>query len=99
MLSKNKLVNILENLDACDDSLEWLSGVNSLQQAWDECKRGDWMLWILANLKADRKKVVLSACGCARLSLRFNPDERVLHAIEYNTQRKRKWLLRSIAGT
>src|SRR3990167_2456904 len=78
----SKLVNILENLNACHKSIKWLSGVDNIQQAWEQCERGDWMLWVLANLKADRKKVVLSACGCARLSLRFNPDERVLHAIE-----------------
>ena len=78
----SKLVNILENLNACHKSIKWLSGVDNIQQAWGQCEKGDWLLWVLAKLEADRKKIVLSACVCARISLKFNSDERVLYAIE-----------------
>ena len=64
----------LRGMRACTDALEWCEGYKSLAEAWDECKRGDWMLWLLGKLSGEsespeRKKVVLAACQCARLAL------------------------------
>ena len=52
-------------------------------------KGGDWMLWLVEKLSGKpesekRKKLVLAACECARLSLKYVPngEERPLKAIE-----------------
>jgi len=32
--------------------VEWCEQFPDLQQAWDACERGDWMLWLLGELAA-----------------------------------------------
>ena len=39
---------ILERLGACADAREWV-GDRTLDQAWAECERPDWMLWLHAR--------------------------------------------------
>jgi len=60
----------LEDLNACEEAVEWV-GDRDLKTAWEECARGDWMLWLAARLKVDRKLVALAACDCAETSLNF----------------------------
>ena len=77
----------LERLNACKEAVEWAEGFPSLQDAWEACERGDWMLWLAGKYcrsKEDRKPLVLAACGCARLALPFveEGEERPLKAIE-----------------
>jgi hypothetical protein len=69
----------LEKLNACSSALRWVSEQKNQQQAWDDCKRGDWMLWLLGRLSGEpesnkRQKLVLTACECARLSLHLVED-------------------------
>jgi len=79
----------LKRMDACADALEWCKGYESLDKAWAECKRGDWMLWLLGSLSGkpesdSHKKLVLTACQCARLALPYAKEGelRPLRAIE-----------------
>jgi hypothetical protein len=60
----------LEGLGACKEAVEWV-GDRDLTTAWEECVRGDWMLWLAARLKVGRKLVALAACDCAEPSLKF----------------------------
>ncbi len=69
----------LEKLDACKPAIYWVSQQDSTQQAWQDCPRGDWMLWLLGKLSGpvgseSRKKLVLTVCECARLSLHLIPE-------------------------
>ncbi len=74
---------ILHGLGACEDAVKWSEpyGTDRLK-AWMECKRGDYLLWILGKnagppkLKG-RKKLVLASCRCARLALPYTKDRRV----------------------
>ena len=70
------------DINACQEAIDWV-GDRDAETAWRECERGDWMLW-LAGRVADRKRVVLAACECARLTLEYVPDGEVrpLKAIE-----------------
>ena len=70
----------------CDEAVAWLKGSDykTSQEAWDNCERGDWMLWIIGKTCGkDRRKLVLAACKCARLSLKYVPkdEKRPLKAI------------------
>src|ERR1017187_2989422 len=78
---------ILTSLGACPDAVKWSNKYRSAKSAWANCERGDWLLW-LAGKKAGpvgdekRKKLVLAACGCARIALpiwqkRYPDDKRV----------------------
>lgn len=81
------LTELLERFYACDDSRAWVKSLptgTTIEQAWYQCKRGDWMLFIAAKLCVDRQLLVLSACGCARLALPYVAagETRPLAAIE-----------------
>jgi hypothetical protein len=84
----------LVELEACESAIAWVESTKcqSLESAWKKCERGDWMLWY-AGKKAGpvgdekRKRLVLAACECARLSLpiyekRYPDDNRVRECID-----------------
>ena len=82
-------IKTLKEMGACSDALEWCEGYESLAGAWAECQRGDWMLWLVGELSGkpesdSRKKLVLTACQCARLALPYvkTGELRPLLAIE-----------------
>ena len=54
------------------------------EQAWAECHRGHWMLWIAERLGIDRKLLVLAACDCVDRVLQFIPadESRPREAVE-----------------
>ena len=79
----------IKRVGACEDAVEWAEQYNSLAEAWAECERGDWMLWLSGKLSGEpgsdsRKRVVLTACECARLALPYvkKGEKRPLKAIE-----------------
>ena len=81
----------LKALGVCEEAVEWAKEKYyvSLQTAWRYCKHGDWMLWLAGKVSGppesdSRKRLVLAACECARLSLRHVPkgEKRPLAAIE-----------------
>ena len=85
----------LKELSACPEAVEWASQFETIQEAWDNCERGDWMLWLLGKQvgsprSKSRKELVLIACKCARLSLKYVPkyEKRPLKAI----QTAEKWV-------
>jgi len=85
---KNHIV-YLKKLEACKEAVEWAKQFTTLQEAWDVCERGDWMLWLLGKKSGkpeskSRKKLVLAACKCARLSLKYvkKGEPRPLKAIQ-----------------
>ena len=57
--------SLLRKLEACDEGLEYVGGFD-LAQAWKDCKRADWMLWLCGEM-ADkegwptRNEVILAA--------------------------------------
>jgi hypothetical protein len=78
-----QLQKVLEQLDACAMAVHWV-GERTLEEAWNQCERGDWMLWFAGKIEVDRKLLVLAACGCARKALKNVPEgeERPRIAIE-----------------
>ena len=84
-----KHIDYLNKLRACGDAVEYADGFKSMQDVWGNCERGDWMLWLLGEQAGkpgtkSRKKLVLTACKCARLALKYVPkgEKRPLKAIQ-----------------
>ncbi len=92
-MKKQTCSDILSGLGACSEAVDWSKqfGTNHLK-AWKACNRGDHLLWYAGKLSGPvgderRKKLVLAACGCARLALplfekRYPDDKRVRDCIE-----------------
>jgi len=65
-------IKYLRRLHACSEAVIFADGYDSLQQAWDACDRGDWLLWLAAHkcrTLDQRRKLVFVAAQCARLVL------------------------------
>ena len=60
---------LLASFRPCADAVEWYDDRDS-EQAWAECDRGDWMLWIAKRLGVDWKLLMLAACDCAEPALK-----------------------------
>jgi hypothetical protein len=85
----------LIELRACRSAIRWLDeeGISTIEEAWDKCSRGDWLLWLAARVgcNEDRhKKIVKIATEIARQVLKYIPaeEERPRIAIE----KTERWL-------
>ena len=67
----------LEDLGACQEALAWLATQRTAREAWANCARSDWMLWLIAHSKKPltRREAVSLACDFAERVLRFIPAE------------------------
>ena len=63
----NQVQTLFNKLSACGPAKEWAKGQTDLESAWINCKRSDWMIWLLRELKfKDAKFYRLYACWCVR---------------------------------
>ena len=77
-MNASELSALLQRLNACKEARNWADG-KSLEEAWNTCERGDWMLWLCGKMIGktgwpSRQELVLAACACAELSLPYIPD-------------------------
>jgi hypothetical protein len=81
-----ELSTILIRTGACLDARNWAKTQPDLETAWRECKRSDWMLWLLARttLSQDDSRLRLMACDFAEAVLIYVPagEDRPRRAIE-----------------
>jgi hypothetical protein len=66
------LRQFLTSRDACSAAMDWLGDRDS-GQMWAECERPDWLLW-WAGQAVSRQELVLAACDCAEMALRYVPE-------------------------
>lgn len=71
----------LTKIDACKEAIEWV-GDRTLEQAWNECERGDWMLWLAQKNGVDIRPLTLAKARCAKLVVHLMEDERSVKAVE-----------------
>jgi hypothetical protein len=69
-----KVIQLLRQLHASGDVIDWARG-KDLDEFWDKCARGDWLLWFAAKFvnkqgASPKRKIVLTACACAEIALR-----------------------------
>jgi hypothetical protein len=74
-------------LDACKRAVRWAQQYDSLPDAWDVCKRGDWMLWLAARMcrsEETHRLIAFASCAAARTALQYVSarELRPLRAIE-----------------
>jgi len=75
-----KLQQFLKKLGACDDCIEYIGNQSALD-AWNNCERGDWMLWIAKRQGVDVKVLTLAKVRCARLVEHLMKDDRSIAAL------------------
>jgi len=70
----------LKSMGACSEAVDWAESYATLQEAWDACERGDWMLWLAGKHSGPpgsvkRRTLVLAAAECARLGWPYVHDQ------------------------
>ena len=54
------MMELLNKLNACQEAKQWAAG-KTLSQAWVECNRPDWMLWLLGRSSINKKTIATIA--------------------------------------
>jgi hypothetical protein len=72
----------IEKLKPCMGAVAFRRQFKTFEQAWENCFRGDWMLWLASKLKIDKRKLVLAKALCAETVIHLVEDERSVQAIE-----------------
>lgn len=70
---KKEHLEWLQANKACGSSIQWIEekNIQSLEEVWHTCERGDWLLWIATKLNVDKRKLVLCAALCAHMVVRM----------------------------
>jgi len=75
----------LKELEACTEAIKWCkdNDIQTVQEAWEKCERGDWMLWLYYNLCPDDIIGITLAKGhCANTVRHLMKDERSIKAVD-----------------
>jgi hypothetical protein len=76
----------LSKLHACSDAREWVKTQKSAVDAWQNCERGDWMLWLAKKLGVDDRKLTMAKYQCAAQVFHLMKDPRSLAAMAASLQ-------------
>lgn len=74
MTATQTVADMIRPLDPCMQAVLWLEKYTAPEVAWQECHRGDWMLWLLGKFSGEpesdaRRKLVHCAADCAAPAL------------------------------
>ena len=72
----------LEKLGACNEAIKWASTQPDYKTAWQNCERGDWMLWLAKALNVDDRKLTLAKYHCVNQVRHLMVDQRSIDAME-----------------
>ena len=81
-MNNKKFLNYLNSKKACENAIEW-TGKRLPKQVWNECERGDWMLWLISKSENySIQQITAIKVECAELVKHLMKDERSLKALE-----------------
>jgi len=72
----------LEKLNACREAIEYVREQKSAILAWQNCERGDWMLWLAKKLDVDDKALTMAKAMCAKQVEHLMTDQRSKDALQ-----------------
>ncbi len=72
----------IEKYNPCIEAIEYRKQFNTFKEAWENCHRGDWMLWIAAKLEVNHRQLTLAKAYCAETVIHLMKDERSIHAVK-----------------
>jgi len=78
-------IKILKELEACPEAIEWCTerNITTLEEAWEKCERGDWMLWLYQKLYPENiRELTLAKGHCVNTVRHLMKDERSIKAVD-----------------
>lgn len=80
---QTKCLNWLRTNEACSPSIRWIkqNNIQSLEDAWHACERGDWLFWMAKRLGISKRKLALGGALCAHTVVHLMTDSRSREAV------------------
>jgi hypothetical protein len=72
----------IQKYDPCHEALVYRRKYKTFEDAWNNCPRGDWMLWIAKRLDVDIKILTKAKALCALTVKHLMKDKRSIEACE-----------------
>jgi hypothetical protein len=72
----------IEKYRPCSEALRFRMQYQTFKEAWAECPRGDWMLWIAQKVGVDLRTLTRAKALCALTVRHLMKDERSIKACE-----------------
>lgn len=69
-------------LGACGDATRFAMQFPTVEEAWDNCYRGDWMLWLAKEVGVDTQLMTLVKGMCANTVRHLLRDQRSIVAVD-----------------
>jgi len=76
----------IEKFNPCVEAIEYRKQFNTFQEAWEQCPKGDWMLWLAQALEVDIRTLTLAKAMCANTVRHLMKDERSTKAVDVAIQ-------------
>ena len=80
-MNSTQFTQKLKALNACSDAKQFASN-KSLEEVWNTCSRGDWMLWLAKKADIDLRILTKAKALCANTVRHLMKDERSKNAID-----------------
>jgi hypothetical protein len=74
----------LKELNACDEAMWWVSD-KTIEQAVNDCHRGDWLIWLGQKIGIDNYKLITTKEHCANISRYLRKEHEIMTAIELSS--------------
>ena len=91
----------IEKYKPCIEAIKYRKKFKTFKEAWDNCPRGDWMLWIAAKLEVNHRQLTLAKAYCTETVIHLMKDERSIQAVKvakrYGRNRATKGQLKDAA--
>lgn len=72
----------IEKYNPCAEAIEFRRQFKTFKEAWNNCPRGDWMLWIAKRLEVDEKLLYKASALCAKTVKHLMIDQRSKDAVQ-----------------
>jgi hypothetical protein len=72
----------IRRFNPCNDGLTYYKSKSSFEEAWNDCPRGDWMLWIAFKLGVDDRTLTKAKALCANTVRHLMKDKRNTDALD-----------------
>lgn len=77
-----KTTNEIEKYNPCKEAIFFRNKYKTFKEAWDNCNRGDWMLWIAYQVVVDKRILTYAKALCAETVIHLMKDKRSINAIK-----------------
>ncbi len=66
----------------CVEAVKWYKKFHSFEDAWKECQRGDWLLWVASKLKVDKRTLIFAKGKCVESITHLMKDQRSINSVK-----------------